>query len=163
MKLTSYPCPLPGGAAASELALTFDAGRAKRVLIAPALFDEAHKLRRFTVEVMRRLDGAGIDSILPDLPGCNESEQDLALIEPEDWRMALEAAARHFGATYVLALGGLLEKASRPVRIPIYLADALFLPTEVKTSLLNGSGDRTYDPSSVRNGSRSLSRSRAKS
>ena len=106
MKLTSYPCPLPGGAAASELALTFDTGRTKRVLIAPALFDEAHKLRRFTVEVMRRLDGAGIDSMLPDLPGCNESEQDLALIEPEDWRMALEAAARHFGATHVLALRG---------------------------------------------------------
>ena len=106
MKLTSYPCPLPGGAAASELALTFDAGRTKRVLIAPALFDEAHKLRRLTVEVMRRLDGAGIDSILPDLPGCNESQQELALIEPEDWRMALEAAARHFGATHVLALRG---------------------------------------------------------
>ena len=42
-------------------------------------------------------------------------------------------------ATYVLALGDLLEKARRPVRIPVYLADALFLPTEVQTSLLNGS------------------------
>ena len=42
-------------------------------------------------------------------------------------------------ATYVLALGDLLEIASRPIRIPIYLADALFLPTEVQTSLLNGS------------------------
>ena len=101
-----YPCPLPGGAAAQEYALTFDASRKYRVLIAPALFDEGHKLRRFTVEVMRRLDGAGIDCVLPDLPGLNESEQDLALIEPEDWRMALEAAARHFEATHVLALRG---------------------------------------------------------
>ena len=110
MKVESYPCPLPGGAAASEYALTFDAARKCRVLIAPALFDEGHKLRRFTVEVMRRLDGSGIDCFLPDLPGCNESEQNLALIEPEDWRMALEAAARHFGATHVLAIrgGGLL-------------------------------------------------------
>ena len=106
MKVESYPCPLPGGAAASEYALTFDAGRQTRVLIAPALFDEGHKLRRFTVEVMRRLDGSGIDCFLPDLPGCNESEQNLALIEPEDWRMALEAAARHFGATHVLAIRG---------------------------------------------------------
>ena len=106
MKVESYPCPLPGGAAASEYALTFDAGRKCRVLIAPALFDEGHKLRRFTVEVMRRLDGSGIDCFLPDLPGCNESEQNLALIEPEDWRMALEAAARHFGATQVLAIRG---------------------------------------------------------
>ena len=106
MKPASYPCPLPGGAAASEYALTFDFSRKCRVLIAPALFDEGHKLRRFTVEVMRRLNGAGIDSFLPDLPGLNESEQDLALIEPEDWRMALEAAGHHFRATHVLAMRG---------------------------------------------------------
>ena len=106
MKAASYPCPLPGGAAASEYALTFDQSRDRRVLIAPALFDEGHKLRRFTVEVMRRLDGAGIDCFLPDLPGLNESEQDLALIEPEDWRMALDAAARQFEASHVLALRG---------------------------------------------------------
>jgi hypothetical protein len=106
VKPASYPCPLPGGEPAGEYALTFDQSRNRRILIAPALFDEGHKLRRFTVEVMRRLDGAGIDSFLPDLPGLNESEQDLALIEPEDWRMALEAAARHFGATHVLALRG---------------------------------------------------------
>ena len=106
MKAAEYPCPLPGGAAAREFALVFDSGRDNRVLVAPALFDEAHKLRRLTVEVMRRLDGSGIDSFLPDLPGCNESEQNLALIEPEDWRMALEAAARHFGATHVLAIRG---------------------------------------------------------
>ena len=106
MKPASYPCPLPGGAAASEYALIFDQSRGHRILIAPALFDEGHKLRRFTVEVMRRLDGAGIDCFLPDLPGLNESEQDLALIEPEDWRMALEAAARQFEATHVLALRG---------------------------------------------------------
>ncbi len=110
MKAASYPCPLPGGAAASEYALTFDHARSHRIIIAPALFDEGHKLRRFTVEVMRRLDGAGIDCFLPDLPGLNESEQDLALIEPEDWRMALEAAARQFEATHVLGIrgGGLL-------------------------------------------------------
>lgn len=116
MKTEAYPCPLPGGAAASELALVFDHGRAKRVLVAPALFDEATRMRRFTVEVMRRLDGAGLDCFLPDLPGCNESEQDLALVEPEDWRMALEAAARHFGATHVLAIrgGGLLLPPKLP-------------------------------------------------
>ena len=106
MNAASYPCPLPGGAAASEYALTFDQSRDHRVLIAPALFDEGHKLRRFTVQVMRRLDGAGIDCFLPDLPGLNESEQDLALIEPEDWRMALEAAARQFKATHLLGIRG---------------------------------------------------------
>ena len=106
MKTATYPCPLAGGAAAREYALTFDHARRRRVLIAPALFDEGHKLRRFTVEVMRRLDGAGIDCFLPDLPGLNESEQDLALVEPEDWRMALDAAARHFRATHILGIRG---------------------------------------------------------
>jgi len=116
VKAESYPCPLPGGAAASELAMLFDSGRDKRVLIAPALFDEANRMRRLTMEVMRRLDGSGIDSMLPDLPGCNESTLNLALVEPEDWRMALDAAARHFGATHVLAIrgGGLLVPPKLP-------------------------------------------------
>lgn len=140
MKPQSYPCPLPGGAAASEYALAFDAARKTRVLIAPALFDEGHKLRRFTVEVMRRLDSAGIDSFLPDLPGCNESEQDLALIEPEDWRMALEAAARHFGATHVLAIrgGGLVlpEKLSGWHYAPV--KGASLLRTMLRARILSG-------------------------
>lgn len=113
MKAGSYPCPLPGGAAANELAVMFDRNRSHRVLIVPALFDEASRLRRLSVETMRRLDGAGIDCFLPDLPGCNESERDLAAVEPEDWRMAIAAAARHFRASHVLAVrgGGLLVPA----------------------------------------------------
>jgi hypothetical protein len=35
-------------------------------------------------------------------------------------------------ATYALALGPLLSAARRPVRIPVYLADSLFLPLEVE-------------------------------
>lgn len=95
--------PAPEG---EEYALAFDQGRKHRVLVLPALFDEANKLRRFTVEAMRRLDGAGIDAFLPDLPGCNES---LALLEAQtlhDWQQAAEAAAEHFGATHVLAIRG---------------------------------------------------------
>ncbi|WP_447983764.1 N-6 DNA methylase [Nitrospira sp. Nam74] len=34
-------------------------------------------------------------------------------------------------ATYLLALGPALKSAQRPVQIPVYLADSLFLPTEV--------------------------------
>jgi SAM-dependent methyltransferase len=33
--------------------------------------------------------------------------------------------------TYVLALGPLAKAAKRPIQIPVYLADSLFLPTEV--------------------------------
>jgi hypothetical protein len=106
VKQSHYPCPLAAGGSVDELALAFDAGNEIRVLVAPALFDEANKLRHFTVEMMRRLAGAGIDSFLPDLPGCNESPQDLAGIEPEDWSTALGAAARHFGANRLLAIRG---------------------------------------------------------
>ncbi|MFC0589087.1 hypothetical protein ACFFF7_06645 [Novosphingobium aquiterrae] len=106
MNPRTYPCPLSGGGDADEYALAFDRGRKVRILVVPALLDEASKLRRFTVEVMRRLDGAGLDCLLPDLPGCNESRLNLALLEPEDWATAMHAAARHFAATHVLAIRG---------------------------------------------------------
>jgi hypothetical protein len=97
--IAAWPSPV-----GEEYALAFDKGRAHRVLVLPACFDESNKLRHFTIEVMRRLDGAGIDSFLPDLPGCNES-----LAPPEQqtlasWRMAAAAAGRHFSASHVLAL-----------------------------------------------------------
>jgi hypothetical protein len=38
-------------------------------------------------------------------------------------------------ATYVLALGKLVNAARRPIQIPIYLADSLFLPREVEKDL----------------------------
>ena len=37
-------------------------------------------------------------------------------------------------ATYVLALGPLAKAAKRPIQIPVYLADSLFLPSEVEES-----------------------------
>ncbi|MBV1687573.1 hypothetical protein KRR38_07740 [Novosphingobium sp. G106] len=101
-----WPCPLPDGGSAEEYALTFDQGRDKRLLIVPALFDEANRMRRFTVEVMRRLDGAGIDSFFPDLPGCNESLEPLETQTPARWREAMRSAAAHFGATHVMGVRG---------------------------------------------------------
>jgi SAM-dependent methyltransferase len=35
-------------------------------------------------------------------------------------------------ATYLLALGALVKASRRPIQIPVYLADSLFLPTEVQ-------------------------------
>ena len=63
-------------------------------------------MRRFTVEVMRRLDGAGVDCVLPDLPGTNESVQQLGTQGVEDWLDAMAAAALHFGASHVLGIRG---------------------------------------------------------
>lgn len=101
-----WPCPLPGGDTSEEYALCFDQNRRKRLLIVPALFDEGNKLRRLTVDVMRRLDAAGIDSVLPDLPGCNESLLPLQTLDPTDWLDAMTAAAQHFGATHALGIRG---------------------------------------------------------
>jgi len=110
--LTAWPA-LEG----EEYALAFDRGRARRVLVLPALFDEANKLRHFAVETMRRLDAAGIDTFLPDLPGCNESRVPLDSQTLHGWREAAEAAAEHFGATEALAIrgGALCEPAGLPV------------------------------------------------
>lgn len=106
MTPVGWPCPQPGGAIAEEYALAFDRRRDARLLIVPALFDEANRMRRFTVEVMRRLDAAGIDSILPDLPGANESMASLDAQSLGGWRAAMAAAAAHFGATHLLAIRG---------------------------------------------------------
>ena len=95
---------LEGGPPTEELLVAFDRSRAVRVLVCPAWFDEANKLRRFTVEVMRRLDAAGIDSLLPDLPGCNESLAPLETQTLAHWRASMAAAADHLGATHVLAI-----------------------------------------------------------
>ncbi len=38
-------------------------------------------------------------------------------------------------ATYVLALGPLVKAARKPIQIPVYLADSLFLPREVEQNL----------------------------
>ncbi len=105
-----------GRPAAEELLVAFDRKRTMRVLVLPAWFDEANKLRRFTVEVMRRLDSAGIDSLLPDLPGCNDSLAPLAQQTLAGWRACAATAAEVLGATHVLAIrsGALLAPAGLP-------------------------------------------------
>jgi len=112
-ELVDWPCPALEGEPREEMALAFDRSRAHRLLMLPAWFDEANKLRRQTVEVMRRLDLSGIDSFLPDFPGCNESEASLEEQTLEAWRAAACAAASHFGATHVLTIraGALLAPA----------------------------------------------------
>lgn len=107
---------LDSGSVAEEQVVGFDRQRSVRVLVLPAWFDEANKLRRFTIEVMRRLDRAGIDAMLPDLPGCNESLAPLAEQTLEGWRAAAEAAAEALGATHMLAIraGALIAPAGLP-------------------------------------------------
>ena len=98
------------------MALAFDQGRQHRLLVVPPLFDEHNRLRRLIVEVMRRLDAAGIDAFLPDLPGCNESLAPLEAQTIAGWQAAVAAAAGHFGATHVVGVrgGALLVPGSLP-------------------------------------------------
>jgi len=98
--IASWPSPSGG----DEFALAFDRQRTHRLLIIPALFDEANKTRHLAVETMRRLDAAGIDSFLPDLPGCNESLVPLESQSMVSWQEAASAAAMHFAVTHVLAI-----------------------------------------------------------
>ena len=101
----TWTCPGPAGAT-DELAVCFDRDRKHRVLIVPPLFEEMNRTRRFLVDTMRRLDIAGIDSFLPDLPGCNESTQPFEGQSLYAWRLAMAQAARHFRVTHVLAVRG---------------------------------------------------------
>lgn len=102
MQAASWPNPPH----TEEYALRFDRGRARRLLVIPALFDEGNKLRHFTVQVMRALDNAGIDSMLPDLPGTNESLLPLPQQTLGSWQGAMNAASEHFRASHALTIRG---------------------------------------------------------
>ncbi|WP_114520084.1 hypothetical protein [Altererythrobacter sp. ZODW24] len=102
--LTDWPCPLPAGGTSEEYAVAFESGAKHRILVLPALFDEANKTRHHTIEIMRRFEGAGVDSVLPDLPGINESLAPLAEQTMESWQAAARAAALHFQSTHVLTI-----------------------------------------------------------
>ena len=119
--IATWPCPASGGGEASEYAFVQDRARRFRVLVVPALFDEANRLRRLTVAAMRLLDRAGLDCFLPDLPGSNESLQVLEAQTLDDWRAAVAAAARHFRASHVLAVrGGVLACAGLGLPVLAY-------------------------------------------
>lgn len=106
MKVVAWSCPAPGGTG-EEFALIAGPGDATvRILIVPALFEEANRTRRILVETMRALSDARVASVLPDLPGCNESLAPLERQSLHDWRVAIATAVTHFAATHVLALRG---------------------------------------------------------
>jgi hypothetical protein len=100
-----WPFPAIDGPT-TKAARVFDRGRVHRLLIVPPLFEEMNRTRRLLVETMRRLDAAGIDCVLPDLPGCNESVQPFEAQSLTTWREAMVHAAQHFAVTHVLALRG---------------------------------------------------------
>lgn len=65
---------------------------------------------------MHRLDLSGIDCVLPDLPGCNESLEPLEDQTFAHWQECAVAAMAHFRPTHVLAIrgGALLDTGNLP-------------------------------------------------
>jgi hypothetical protein len=74
-----------------------------RVLFVPPLFEEANRMRRTLVLTMRALAGRGIASLLPDLPGQNDSLQPTETADLDSWRTALATFAAAEDAPIVVA------------------------------------------------------------
>ena len=102
--ISTWQAPIENGKVSNELLVSFDKGHAQRIMISPALFDEANKLRRQTLLIMRQFDQLGWDCFLPDLPGCNESLMPLSAQSLDIWRDAFKAAVSTFKATHVLTI-----------------------------------------------------------
>lgn len=115
-KIGNWLCPLPNGGESEELLIRFDGDSDCHVLIIPPLFNQHNLLRRQLVTVMRCLHKAGVRSVLPDLPGWNESLQSLDEQTITHWKSAITKAAESLGATHFLAVrsGALLAPENLP-------------------------------------------------
>lgn len=76
------------------------------VVLAPALFEEANRLRSFTVALMRALAARGVASALPDLPGQGESIWKTEHAALDKWRTAIAAATASLGKPHLFAIRG---------------------------------------------------------
>jgi hypothetical protein len=84
------------------------------VLIVPPLFDEANRMRRTLALMMRALSALGTQSLLPDLPGQNDSLIATEAVALSDWRTALAAVAAREAAPVLVASwrgGALIDEA----------------------------------------------------
>ena len=77
------------------------------VLFVPPLFEEANRTRRTLVLAMRALAADGFATLLPDLPGQNESLVPLEQVDLASWQSALaDAAATIDGPLIIASLRG---------------------------------------------------------
>ena len=126
-------------AGAREYILRFDAGAAVRtILIVPPLFDEMNRTRRMIVQTMRALAAQGVSSMLPDLPGCNESLAPMSQQSVTGWRHAVADVTRHHKTTHIVAIRGgcLLDDAAElPCLRLAPVAGASLLKTMLRTRI----------------------------
>lgn len=82
-------------------------GHDPRVLFVPPLFEEANRMRRTLVLAMRALADMGVPSLLPDLPGQNESLIPTVAVDLARWRAALaETVAAEPGPVMIASMRG---------------------------------------------------------
>jgi hypothetical protein len=82
------------------------------LLVLPALFEEANRMRRFTISIMRNLAALGIETILPDLPGTGESLTELIDVQLQDWHDAVAALTDNCTGSIAIRGGALLDASS---------------------------------------------------
>lgn len=91
----------------SEYCLSFGTVDATRtILIVPPLFEEMNRTRRMLVEAMRALGQQAVRTLLPDLPGCNESLACMSEQTLLDWRNAVTDCASQLSATHIASIRG---------------------------------------------------------
>ncbi|MCW5647052.1 MAG: hypothetical protein KIT23_07505 [Sphingopyxis sp.] len=73
------------------------------ILFVPPLFDEANRTRRTLVLAMRALGADGFATLLPDLPGQNESLVPLEQADLANWQSALADAAATINGPLIIA------------------------------------------------------------
>jgi len=112
----------------SEFALRHGEGAPLTLLVLPALFEEANRMRRFTVSLMRGLAERGIGTVLPDLPGQGESRVALPGVRMADWHAAI---------------AGVTETLSKPLySVAIRGGTLLDGPADFRWRLAPDSGER---------------------
>lgn len=104
---------------AAEACLRLEpAGDGVRVLFVPPLFEEANRSRRTIVLAMRVLAAQGVASLLPDLPGQNDSLVPTEMVNLSHWRDALAGiVAAEAGPVIIASLrgGALIDDISGPL------------------------------------------------
>jgi hypothetical protein len=92
-----------------EAVLRFGQDLPVTLAVLPALFEEANRMRRFTVSVMRRLAERGISTALPDFPGMGESLMQLASVSLTDWQQFAQDFSQSHPASIAFRGGCLLD------------------------------------------------------
>ncbi len=89
-----------------EFCLSVGGQLSRRIMLVPPLFDEMNRMRKMLVDVMQALETLEVGSILPDLPGTNESLVPLEDVTLTDWQKAIEACAQQHEISHIASFRG---------------------------------------------------------